>query len=79
MGAGFDESSFINEDLVGAADCTETMRDGDGCAVLGSHIECCLHDALAPDIDCACCFVEDEDSWTLDDGTGNGETLSLAP
>lgn len=52
---------FENRDAIGVLDGGESMGDDDGRSALSGFIEGLLYDALAADVDGACCFVKDED------------------
>lgn len=53
------------------------MGYSNGCSVLGNPVQCCLDDSFTPDVNGACCFVENEDLGAADNGASNGNTLTL--
>lgn len=67
-----------HNDMVRLLDSREAVGDGDCCAVPRDLIEGSLDHILALDIDCTGSFVEDNNSWLLDDAPCYGDSLFLA-
>ena len=79
MGAAFDDLALLDdEDLVGAADGGEPVRDDEGRAALHEVAEAVLDHRFGLGVERAGGFVEDEDARVGEDGAGDGETLTLA-
>jgi hypothetical protein len=72
VGALLNNLSFLqHNDVVSLLDCREAMSNGDGCAALSNSVESGLDDLLTLRVDCAGCFVEDNDTGLLDDASGD--------
>jgi hypothetical protein len=59
-------------------DCREPMSDSYCRSALRYLVQSFLDDLLAPDIDSACCFVEDKDFWSFYNTSCNCDSLTLA-
>ncbi len=54
------------------------MGDGNGRPVLGDSIKGSLNDALATNVNCTGCFVENQDLRPANNRACDGNTLALA-
>ncbi|CKT65555.1 Uncharacterised protein [Mycobacterium tuberculosis] len=78
MGAAFDDPTMIeHDDLVGPGDGMQSMGDYQHGAVPGQPVKRLLHKVFRFRIGKRGGLVEDEDRSVAEDGTGNGEPLSL--
>mmetsp|Transcript_39479 Transcript_39479/g.77658 ORF Transcript_39479/g.77658 Transcript_39479/m.77658 type:complete len:302 (+) Transcript_39479:208-1113(+) len=82
MGTLLDDLAFIhNTDLVGVTDGRKTMGDDDSCTLVPLHqtVEGSLDHSFAFSVESTCRFVQQEDSRVLQDGSGDRNSLFLAP
>ena len=79
VGAALDDVSLLDDqDLVGAADGGEAMGDDKGGAALHEEVEAVLDHGFGLGVEGAGGFVENEDARVGENGTGDGDALTLA-
>ena len=79
VGSALDDVPLLDDqDLVGAADGGEAVRDDEGRPALHEEVEAGLDQGFGLGVERAGGFVEDEDAGVGEDGAGDGETLALA-
>ena len=79
MGAGFhDAASLDHMDAVGVAHGGQAVGDHQGGAALHQPFEGGLDEGLALGVEGAGGLVEQQDGGVLEEGAGNGDTLTLA-
>jgi hypothetical protein len=77
--AALDDAAAVHDqDLVGAADGGQAVRDDEGGAALPQPAEAVADERLALAVQARCRLVEDQDARVRDDGAGDGDALPLA-
>lgn len=66
-----------DHDAVRAEYGAQTVRNDQRCAALGCAVECLLDNGLAFIVQCRRRFIQKENVRRLDEGAGNGDSLTL--
>src|SRR5277367_1996254 len=79
MGTAFDDPSLLDDqDLIGAANRGQAMRNHKRRPALHEEVKAALNQCLGFGVERAGGLVEDEDAWICEDGTRDRDTLTLA-